>query len=620
MPHPAKLHKSNVTTERSVWYRYGRMMPYIRREWRRLAYIGILTVVAAGVSALMPWPMKLLVDYALGDQDLPGNLIVALDTLGLQPNTVTLIFVAGAASFGLFLLRSALSWGRTWSWAVSGYRMMYDLAADIFARLQRLSLLFHGKRPVGDLLSRISTDSYCVYKLAADLLITPSGNLLKIITISFVAWKLDPLLALLMLAVVPVLAWSARFFGQRLKRRSRLQREAVARLTSFVHQTLTSIPIVKAFTREEHNVDQFDHLGNVIVSRAQQGNLATQSFQFVNGSAIAVGTALVLLVGGNRVLSGETSLGSLLVFIAYAKTLRGSFTSLLTTYGNVKGTEASIDRVLEVLDAEQEVEDRHGAQPFVMQPNRRGIEVAFEDVSFGYEPDQLVLKNINFTALAGESVALVGATGAGKTTLASLVPRFFDPWEGRIKLDNIDARDIQLRTLRQQVAMVLQEPFLLPLTIAENIAYGRPDASSEEIVAASVAANADEFIILLPDGYDTVIGERGATLSGGQCQRLAIARALLKDAPILILDEPTSALDSNTEELILEALERLMADRTTFIIAHRLSTIRNVDKVIVLKDGAIVEKGTQKELIKARKEYWQYHELQFGKSLKDSSL
>ena len=454
--------------------------------------------------------------------------------------------------------------------------------------------------------------------MAAELLISPVGNLLKIFTISFVAWALDPLLAMLMLASVPVLAGSARFFGQRLKRRSRLQREAMARLTSFVHQTLTSIPIIKAFTREEHNGSEFVRLGKVIVSRAQQGVLAMQSFQFVNGSAVAVGTALVILVGGNRVLSGDISLGSLLVFIAYAQTLRGSFTSLLTTYGKVKGTEARIDRVLEVLDDENEVVDRPGAKPFPVQPGRKGIAVTFEDVSFGYEPERLVLKGINFDVRAGETLALVGATGAGKTTLASLVPRFFDPWEGSIRFDNVDARDIRLHSLRQQIALVLQEPFLLPLTVAENIAYGRPDASMEKILAASAAANADEFITQLPEGYETVIGERGTTLSGGQRQRLAIARALLKDAPILILDEPTSALDSRTETLILEALERLMANRTTFIIAHRLSTIRDADRIIVLKDGAVVEHGTQAELIQARKDYWQYHTLQFGQPLKES--
>jgi ATP-binding cassette subfamily B protein/subfamily B ATP-binding cassette protein MsbA len=292
----------------------------------------------------------------------------------------------------------------------------------------------------------------------------------------------------------------------------------------------------------------------------------------------------------------------------------------MDTYGSLKTIEANIDRVLEVLDDENEVLDRDDAQPFSRQPDCQGITVTFENVSFGYNTEYPVLDNINFTVPAGDTIALVGTTGAGKSTLASLIPRFFDPEKGRVLFDGIDARDIQLQSLRQQIAMVLQEPFLLPFSIAENIAYGRADASRDEIVAAAVAANADEFIRRLPEAYDTVIGERGATLSGGQRQRLSIARALLKDAPILILDEPTSALDNRTETLILEALDKLMLNRTTFIIAHRLSTIRNADWIVVLKDGKVVEQGTQAELIKAKKEYWQYYTLQFGKQLEGAVL
>jgi ATP-binding cassette subfamily B protein/subfamily B ATP-binding cassette protein MsbA len=609
-----------LTPDRSTFYRYHRMLPYIRREWRRLSVISALTAMMAGISVLMPWPLKLLVDYALGEEPLPAVVAVPLTAVGLEPNTLLLIVAAGTASFALFALNATLNWGITWSWAVSGYRMLYDLAADLFARLQRLSLVYHGKRPVGDLLSRISTDSWSTYKLAADLLVSPAQSLLTIATIGSVAWMMDPLLAGILLATTPLLVWSARFFGQRLKRRSRLQREAEARLTSFVHQTLTAIPVVKAFTREERNRVEFAAIGDAVVRRAQRGNLANQAFQFVNGSAMAIGSALVMLVGGHRVLSGDLSLGSLLVFIAYAQTIRWTFISLLTTYGKVKGTEASIDRVLEVLDAEEEVTERPTARAFERQSDRQGIAVTLENVTFGYEPNRPVLKDVSLHVQAGESVALVGSTGAGKTTLASLVPRFFDPWEGRVLLDGSDARDLQLRSLRQQIALVLQEPFLLPLSIAENIAYGRPDASRDEIIAAAVAANADEFIRRLPEGYNTVIGERGATLSGGQRQRLAIARALLKDAPILILDEPTSALDGRTEALILEALERLMANRTTFIIAHRLSTICNADRIVVLKDGAVVEQGRQDDLIAAGGDYWQFHRLQFGEPLREASL
>jgi len=356
--------------------------------------------------------------------------------------------------------------------------------------------------------------------------------------------------------------------------------------------------MVKAFAAGDLNRARFTRFADVAVTRARKAALSTQGFQLVNGTVMAAASALVIFAGGAQVLSGTLTVGGLLVFIAYAQTLRFAFSALLTTYGKVRGTDASIDRVLEVLDIEPPIADRPDARVLVRPVGQAGLAVRFEGVTCGYVRGCAVLRGIDLAVAAGQTVALVGATGAGKTTLASLVPRFFDPWEGRVLIDGVDAREIQLRSLRQQVALVLQEPFLLPLTVAENIAYGRPGAGRERVMAAAQAANADEFIRQLPRGYDTVIGERGATLSGGQRQRLAIARALLKDAPILILDEPTSALDAKTEGLILEALQRLMAGRTTFIIAHRLSTIRDADRIVVLTDGTIAEQGTYDEIVR----------------------
>jgi ATP-binding cassette subfamily B protein/subfamily B ATP-binding cassette protein MsbA len=304
-----------------------------------------------------------------------------------------------------------------------------------------------------------------------------------------------------------------------------------------------------------------------------------------------------MAVGGFQVLNGALSVGSLLVFLSYVAALYSPMEALAYLPASYAAASARARRVMEVLDADREVRDRPGAM--VLAEDRRGERghIQLEDVSFGYESARPVLHAISLDVQRGETIALVGPTGAGKTTLASLIPRFFDPWEGRVMLDGRDIRDIELESLRRQVALVLQDPFLLPLTAAENIAYGRPEASREEIVAAAEAANADEFIRELPEGYDTVLSERGASLSGGQKQRLAIARALLKDAPILILDEPTSALDSETEALLLEALDRLMQGRTTFIIAHRLSTIRDADRIVVLENGRVVEIGTHQQLM-----------------------
>ncbi|WP_287297565.1 ABC transporter ATP-binding protein [Moorena sp. SIO2C4] len=372
------------------------------------------------------------------------------------------------------------------------------------------------------------------------------------------------------------------------------------------------MPVVQAFGTENRNRKQFQYLATDAVAQSQRGTLLKSTYGFANGSITTVGTAIVFYAGGQQVLLGTITVGSFLVFLAYLQSLQKAFRSLLTTYGSLKSVEASIDRVLEVLDAKEEVQDAPGAQP--LPPGGSKGWVRLEKVSFGYQLGDPVLKDITLEAQPGETIALVGLTGAGKSTLVSLIPRFFDPWQGRVLLDGVDVRQLQLTSLRSQIGLVLQEPFLLPLTVADNIAYGRPGASYEEIVTVAKAANADEFIKRLPQGYDTVIGERGATLSGGQRQRIAIARALLKDAPVLILDEPTSALDGQTEALLLSAIERLMAGRTTFIIAHRLSTIRQANRIAVLDGGQVVEMGTHQKLLAVGGLYQRLHTLQFSDS------
>jgi ATP-binding cassette subfamily B protein/subfamily B ATP-binding cassette protein MsbA len=363
-------------------------------------------------------------------------------------------------------------------------------------------------------------------------------------------------------------------------------------MTSLVHQTLTAIPAVQAFTREELEHARFQSAATRALAAYQRSIATDMWFKLFVGFITAVGTAAVMWLGAQHTLQGRMTVGSILIFISYLAALYGPLNSLSYTASTFQSAMASADRVLEVLNDPLDIRDAPEARPLRLQGH-----ICYEDVTVGYESDRPVLTKVSFEAGPGEVVAIVGSSGAGKSTLVSMLLRFLDPWSGRVLVDGHDLRQVQLRSLRQQVAIVLQESFILPLSIAQNIAYGNANATREEVIAAAEAANADEFIRCLPDGYDTMLGERGCTLSGGEKQRLSIARAFLKHAPILILDEPTSALDAHMEGLLVSTLERLMKGCTTFIIAHRLSTIRKADRILVLDHGTLAEQGRHAELI-----------------------
>src|SRR5438093_2928783 len=375
-----------------------------------------------------------------------------------------------------------------------------------------------------------------------------------------------------------------------------------------IQRTLTGIPVVQAFAQEEREHHRFEQFAAAAIRAQQRSTLIGSINSLTSGLVTTLGTGLVLWVGARHVKDGHLTIGYLIVFLVYLGSLHSQMKVLANIYNALQGASASVERVMAVLETEPEVADKPGAMPLTSANGK----IQLQAVTFGYEREKPVLRNLSLEVQPGECLAIVGSSGAGKTTLAGLVPRFFDADQGRILVDGQDVREVRLADLRRQVSLVLQEAFLFPTTIAENIAYGRPGATRQEIETAAQAANAHEFITRLPQGYDTPLGERGATLSGGERQRLSIARAILKDAPVLILDEPTSALDSQTESSILQALERLMAGRTTLIIAHRLSTVRNADRIVVLRDGQIVESGTHEQLLARAGEYAKLHKLQFG--------
>jgi len=605
-----------VVNIRGVWimtrlrWRYAKLLPYALRQWPILIAIGCLTGFASVVGALQPWPMKLLVDCALQHQPLPWRLQQLTAAAGLHASARVLVIAAALSGITLFVGSSAIGAALDWAWTVAGQRMANHLAGDLFQHYTHRSLLLHHRDYIGDALSRLTGDAWSIHSLTATLLMSPLANVATLVAVGLLSWRLEPKLAMLSLLLAPFLGATSLFFGRALKRRAKFTRQAQSRITSFVQQTLSSLSLVQAFATTPDNRKSFERLANDAIDWSQRGALTNSLYGMASGLITTLGSAIVLLVGGRRVLSGTLTVGGLLVFVTYMRNLQSAAEGLLRSYATLKPIEASLDRALEVLEDERLLPEK--PRPLLLAPRPGGQRVAVENVTFGYDPGLPVLADLSLIAERGETVALVGETGAGKSTLACLIPRLFDPWKGRVCIDGVDIRNMRIADVRGRVSMVLQEPYLLPISVAENIAYSRPGSSRVEIVAAAKAARAHDFIEALPNGYNTVIDERGCTLSGGEKQRLSVARALLKDADIMIFDEPTSALDAQTEAALLEVFQRLIGSRTTFIIAHRLSTIRRAGKIAFLRGGRIVEAGTPEELLGARGAFYSYYSTQFS--------
>lgn len=582
-----------------------RVLRYVRPYWLLAGVAVILTGLVAGLGLLAPLPMLLLVDTVLGDHPLPDVLANVLGPSATNRYTLLVLVVVGglAITFANQLLGIFSSIVNT----KIEQSVIFDFRGDLFRHAQRLSVAYHNQASTARLIFGINFEAAAAGALLTSIL-PLTQSVLILIGMTWVSFQIDPTLALLSMLVVPFLYYSVGYYVRHIQDRLLAVKNMEAESLAIVHEALTMLRVIVAFGREPHEEWRFRQQGKRTVNARVNITWRQTLFSLAVEMTTAIGTALVLGVGAYHVLQGTLTIGQLLVVLSYIAAIYKPLEQISGTIGSLQDQFAGLGMAFRVMDTEPQVQDAPGA---VALERTRG-RVTFEHVSFSYPGRGETLQDISFDAQAGQVIALVGPTGAGKTTLMSLIPRFYDPSQGHVQIDGMDVRALTLRSLREQISVVLQEPLLFSGTIAENIRYGRLDATMDEIVQAARSANAAEFIARLPNGYDTEVGERGVQLSGGERQRICVARAFLKDAPILILDEPTSSIDSKTEAVILDSLDRLMVGRTTFMIAHRLSTIRHSDLILVLNQGQLVEQGTHDELITRNGLYKQLYDMQIG--------
>ncbi len=553
-----------------------RLLGMVRPYWRYMILGSVLAMLSAAVELSPPYLTKILID----------------EVLVPRANTHLFIWLL-LALIGVRLLGTLINIARGHLNAWLGSRISFELRSKLFQHLNWLSLSYFDRRQTGSIMSRVTRDTDALYDFLVNSAPTITLNLLMIIGIGAVMIAMDWKLSLLVLVPAPFIVWLSRYAWRRVIRVWRRHWHRWSRLTAHLGGTLSGIREVKAFTQEQREMETFDKRNFEIAETGMvAGKINASVFPLI--SFLVMSSSFVIwYVGGRGVLEGTFELGKLVAFLSYIGMLFGPLSIITNIMDWASRTVTAAERVFEVLDTEPEVRDQPDAKPLTEVKG----EIVFEDVTFGYEKHHPVLHEINLHIRPGEMIGLVGPSGSGKTTLINLICRFYDPTRGRILLDGHDLRTIRMQDLRKHIGVVLQDTFLFPGTIRENIAYARPDATLEEIIIAAKAANAHDFIMRFPDGYDTWVGERGHRLSGGERQRIAIARAILRNPKILILDEATASVDTETERLIQEALERLVQNRTTIAIAHRLSTLRNADRIIVLERGRIVEVGTHEELM-----------------------
>jgi ATP-binding cassette subfamily B protein/subfamily B ATP-binding cassette protein MsbA len=593
----------------SPWTLLRRVSVYLRAHRARFA--GGIGLVLLGIAfeVIKPWPIAIVFDSVLAQKPVRPVLQPLLGNLG----PAALLTAAAVSIAVIQVIIGLLTLGSNYLTIDVGQRMVNDLRTAIYSHLQRLSLRFHHKQETGDLLFRVMADTFSIQSMVMSVVMPLVSSLITLVAMFWVMMTMDRSLAFVALGVCPFLYVAIARLNRRIHGHATASREAESALYSSTERTIDAVKLVQAYGREERVIADFRRDSERSLWLTLRLYNTQTLYGWVVDSILAIGTALIVWLGARHVLNRQfmpvnqqITAGELWVFFLYLQSMYKPIQEISQNLAELSTSRAGLERVFEVLDKESDIQDRPGAPPM---PEVRGA-IHFEHVTFAYEEGRPVLRDVNLQVAAGEKVALVGRTGAGKSTLASLVLRFFDPQAGRVTIDGHDLRDVSLASLRGNITLLLQEPILFHSTVSANIAFGAADATPEKIQTAARQAEADEFIVKLPGGYDSLLGEGGMTLSGGQRQRLALARALLRNTPIVVLDEPTSSLDLRTETFVWRNVERLLQGKTAIVIAHRLSTARMADRIVVLEDGSIVEQGTHDELLNQHGVYhqlWQRH-------------